>query len=127
MVIATENAADHLENVELQSRGEVIAHQRTHDVLKKMVSDIDQRLDEIKRAIEAGVATVAEDGTLQVVSGGNGRHPTGVHPGGSIKEQRLAEEAAAKEAAAVQEVKEQKPTKKVPRRKKASRGKGAEA
>lgn len=128
MVIATENAANHLENVELQTRGEIAAHKKTHDALKKMVGDTDDRLGEIRKAIAAGVAVEMEDGSLQVVPGGNGRRPVGMHPGSTIKEQRLAEESAAKEV-----VPEEKPKKeeakpainKAARKKKTSRRKKA--
>lgn len=124
MVIATENAANHLENIEIQARGEKAAHERTHDVLKKMVEEADYRITEIKKAVESGAATETPDGMVRAVSSDRRARPAGVHPGQTIKEQRLAEEAAMQAAATpVEEPKK----KKTPRRKKTTRRKKSEA
>lgn len=92
-ILSTENAAKHLENIEIQMAGEVAGHRGTHDVLQKLVGDAERKLEEVTEAVKAGRAIVDQDGTAQAAPGE--RRPAGVRPGGSIKEQRLAEEAQA--------------------------------
>lgn len=96
MVISTENASKHLENVEIQMAGEVAGHRGTHDMIQKMMGDADRKLGEVEAAVKAGTATVNRDGTVEAAPGE--RRPAGVRPGMSIKDQRLAEEAQAVEA-----------------------------
>jgi hypothetical protein len=107
-IAATDNLAGHLENVELQIRGEVVGQKAIHDHIQKMVKMIDGTEERIKEAITSG-EVVAAKGGLETAPGA--RRMMGVHPGSTIKTQRLAEEKAASS------------TKKTPRKKKTARKK----
>lgn len=89
---ATQNYADHFINVELSAIGEGAGYKNTHNILQKMVTEIFNKSESVKRGVESGDIEVDEDGE-PIIRPGKPR-PTGVRPGMSIKEQRLAEEAA---------------------------------
>lgn len=90
-VIATENMAAHLANVEMQALGEAIGYRAVHDHVQKVVKEIDDGKANFLKAIEDGSVVLEEDGEAQAV--GRGPRLPGVRPAPSIAQQRKAEEA----------------------------------
>lgn len=90
-VASTENLAGHLGNVEMQAIGEVVGYKAAHDLIQKIVKEIDDSRVSFLKAIEEGRITVEEDGSSQMT--GDGPRLPGVRPGLSIAQQRKAEEA----------------------------------
>lgn len=100
-VVATENLASHLANIEMQALGEVIGYKATHDYIQKIVKEIDDSKVAMIQAIAEGKIVVEEDGTTQQVDAGP--RLAGVRPPMSIAQQRKVEEAAQKAPVAAQE------------------------
>lgn len=90
-VVATENAARHMEAMELRAMGEVSGHTALHDVIQKMASTVETRQRQVEELAKSG--EVESEGGEVSMKGGNGSRPTGVRPAPPIKAQRLAEEA----------------------------------
>lgn len=90
-VIATENLAGHLGNIELQTVGEIAGYKAIHEYIQKVVKEIDTHKAALAQAIAEGRVIIEEDGSPTMA--GPGPRLPGVRPGLSIAQQRRAEEA----------------------------------
>lgn len=90
-VVATENLAGHLANVEMQALGEAVGYKAVHDHIQKVVKEIDDGKENFLKAIEEGRIVLEEDGEAKAT--GTGPRPPGVRPAPSIAQQRKAEES----------------------------------
>ena len=90
-VVATENLAGHLANVEMQALGEAVGYKAVHDHIQKVVKEIDDGKENFLKAIEEGRIVLEEDGEAKAT--GTGPRHTGVRPAPSIAQQRKAEES----------------------------------
>jgi hypothetical protein len=88
-VVATENLAGHLGNVELQAHGEAAGYRAVHDYIQKMVREIDDGKTALARAIAEGRVVLEDDGSPQMV--GDGPRLPGARPAPSISQQRRLE------------------------------------
>lgn len=89
-ITATKNFADHYVNVELGIIGEISGHKTTHDLLQKLMKEIQEKERNLRESLKKG--DIIEDESGNLIAKPGRRRPVGVHPGKSIKKIRLEKE-----------------------------------